>query len=107
MKKGLLELCWAHKLGGTESQGISRAGQTVLDRLIETQMWHLPAGSVALCGAGGSEKGQCLLPTFLWGRKLSFPSSSLEASHFCSSLYAIGVFQDATLMLELRGSESE
>ena len=35
-------LQWSHKLGGMRSQGISRAGKTVLARLMETQMWHLP-----------------------------------------------------------------
>ena len=33
-------LGWAHKLGGVESLGISRAGQTVLARLMESQIWH-------------------------------------------------------------------
>ena len=42
------QLWWASKLGGTESLGISRAGQTVLSRLVESQIWHPPAGSVAL-----------------------------------------------------------
>ena len=42
------QLGWAAKLGGVESQGISRVGQTVLARLIEFQIWHPPAGSVAL-----------------------------------------------------------
>ena len=83
----------AHTLGGTESQGVSRVGQTVLGRLLESQIWHLPVGSVALLA-------------FLSGRKLS-PSSSLDASHCCYSLDATGVFQAATWVLELRGSESE
>ena len=48
---------WAHKLGGTESLGISKMGQIVLARLMESQIWHQLAGSVALCGEG-SEKGQ-------------------------------------------------
>ena len=38
----------AHNLGGTGSQGISRAGKTALARLMEFQIWHLPDGSVAL-----------------------------------------------------------
>ena len=46
------QLGWAHKLGGSVSQGISRAGQRVLARLMESQIWHLPAGSVALWGRG-------------------------------------------------------
>ena len=48
-----------------------------------------------------------ILSAFLSGRKLS-PSCGLDAtSHFSSSLYATGAFQAATLVLELRGSESE
>ena len=50
-------LGWAYKLGGVESQGISRVGQTVLARLMESQIWHQPAGSMAL-QEDGSEKGQ-------------------------------------------------
>ena len=54
----------------------------------------------------GSEKEQWSLPAFLSGRKLSF-SSRLVVRHFSSSLYATGVFQVATSVLEPRGSESE
>ena len=98
---------WAHKLGGMKSQGISRVGQTVLARLMESQIWHLPAGFVALCvGVGDSEKGQWPLPIFLSRRKLS-PSSHFDARHFSSSLCATGGFQAATPVMELRGSESE
>ena len=78
-----------------------------------SQIWHPPASSVALWEEG-SEKGQGPLPAFLSGRKLS-PSSHLDVRHFSSSLYATGTFpaaatgafQAATLVLELRGSESE
>ena len=38
-------LGWVHKLGGTESLGISKAGQTVLGQLMESQIWHQLAGS--------------------------------------------------------------
>ena len=80
-------------------------GQTVLAKLKESQIWHLPADSVALYGEG-SEKGQWPLPAFLSGRKLS-PSSCPDARHFSSSLYATGVFQAATTVLELRKSKSK
>ena len=80
-------------MGGTESQGISRVGQTVLTRLMESQIWYPPAGSVAV-------------PPILSGRKLS-PSSLLDARHFSSSLCTSGAFQAATLVLELRGNESD
>ena len=53
---------WPQTLGGRESQGISWEGQTVLSRLMESQICHPPARSVALCGLS-SEKGQWPLPT--------------------------------------------
>ena len=68
-------------------------GRIVLARLMESQIWHVPAGCVALAA-------------FLSGRKL-YPSTCLDISHFSSSLYATGAFQAATLVLEVRGSESE
>ena len=37
---------WTHNLGGAESLGISKASQTVLARLMESQIWYQPAGSV-------------------------------------------------------------
>ena len=73
---------------------------------MESQIWLLPAGSVALWGEG-SRKAQWPVPAILSGKELS-PSSSPDARHFGSSLYATGAFQVATLVvLELRGSESE
>ena len=77
-------------LGKAESLGISKAGQTVLARLMESQLWHQLASFV---GAGF--------------RKGTMASARLDARCFSSSLYAIGAFQAATLVLELRGSESE
>ena len=53
-----------------ESQETSRAGQTMLARLMESQIWHLPASSVTLWEED-SLKGQWPLPAFLSGRKLS------------------------------------
>ena len=76
-----------------------------VSQVVESQIWHPPAGSVALLGEG-SEKGQWSLPAFLSGRKLS-PSSRLDARYFSSSLYATGALQAATPVLELRGSKSE
>ena len=105
MEKSLLLLSGPYKLDGSESQGSYRAGQTVIARLMESQIWHQPACSMALWGIS-SEKGQWLLPAFLSGRKLS-PSSRLEVTYFSFSLYATGAFQAATPMLELRVSESE
>ena len=48
------QLGWASNLGGAESLGIFKAGQTVLARLMEPQMWHQLAGSVGK----GLKKGQ-------------------------------------------------
>ena len=84
------QLGWAHKLGGVESLGSSNVGQTVLARLMESQIWHQLACSVR----GGFRKG-----------KMS--SACLDAKHFSSSPYATSAFQAATLVMELRGSESE
>ena len=84
------QLGWAHKLGGAESLGISRAGQTVLARLMDSQIWHQLAGSLK----GGF-------------RKATMASACLDARHFSFSLYTTGAFQATTLVQELRGSESE
>ena len=51
------QLGWAHKLGGAKSLEICKASRTVLARLIESQIWHQLASSVALLG-NGLEKGQ-------------------------------------------------
>ena len=37
----------AYRLGEAESLGISKVGQTVLARLMECQIWHQLASSVA------------------------------------------------------------
>ena len=85
------QLVWASKLGGVQSLGISKADQTVLARLMESQLCHQLTGSVALWGV----------------RKGTMASAHLDARHFSFSLCATGAFQAATLVLELRGSESE
>ena len=46
------QLGWAQKLGGVESLGIAKAGQTVLARLMESQIWYQLAGTVALSEEG-------------------------------------------------------
>ena len=51
-------------MGGAESLGISRVGQTVLARLMESQIWHQLASFVALW-VEGLEKGQWLLLTLM------------------------------------------
>ena len=84
------QLGWAHRLCGVESLGISKVSQTVLARLMESQIWQLVAGSV-----GGEF------------RKEIMASACLDVRHFPSSLYATGAFKAATSVLELRGIEAE
>lgn len=49
---------WAQKLLGTGFQGISRVGQTVLARWMETQTRHL------LCGVKAQQRNNSLYPYF-------------------------------------------
>ena len=63
-------------MGGRESQGISMEGQTVLTMLMESQILHSPAGSVAIL-AGGLRKDTVAVAAFLFGRKQS-PNWSSE-----------------------------
>ena len=80
------QLGWVHKLGGAESLGISKAGQTVLARLMGSQIWHQLTGSVR----EGFRKG-------------------MMASALLDGLSSTTCHQgsSATLVLELKGSESE
>ena len=80
---------WKSSLGAAEFLGISKEGQTVLARLMESQIWYQLTSSVG----GGFRKG-------------TMASACLDARHFSVSLYATGAFQAATLVLELRGNES-
>ena len=85
---------WKSSLGGPinwvgQSLWESSMGSNKLARLMESQIWHQFAGSVW----GGLRKGTM--------------ASALDAGHFHSSPCAIGAFQVATQVLELRGSESE
>ena len=77
----------ACKLVGVEPLGISKVGQTLLARMMES---HQLASSV---GRGF--------------RKRTMASACLDAKHFSFSPYATGAFHTATSVLELRGSESE
>ena len=51
------QLEWAGKLSGTEFLWVSRVGQTVLARLMESQIWYQLAGSMALWLCGSGEEG--------------------------------------------------
>ena len=65
------------------------------------------APACQLCGlwGEGSEKGSLACLPFYLG-EICLPAR-LDARHFSFSLYATGAFQAATLVLELRGNESE
>ena len=65
--------------------GVSKVGQTVLARSMESQICHQPAGSI-----GGGY------------RKETMASAHLDGRHFSYSLYASGAFHALTLVLELR-----
>ena len=82
------QLGWAHKLGGTVSRDLQDG--SMLARLMESQIWHPPVGSVG----GGCRRG-------------TMASACLNARHFNFFLYTTGAFQAAALVLELRGSETE
>ena len=82
------EAAWVQpQLGGVESLGISKLGQTVLARLQKSHIWHQPEGG----RAQKRNNGLC----------------SPSARHFSPSLCTTGAFQAATPVLGLRGSESE
>ena len=73
-------------MGRVEPLCISKLGHTVLARLMESQIWHQPTGSVR----GGFSKG-------------TMTSGHPDARHFSLSLYTTGDLEAATLVLELRG----
>ena len=67
----------------------------------------LQGGSNSVSQVDGLGYGTSLLA--LWGagfRKETIASACLEARYFSFSLYSTGAFQVATLVLELRRSES-
>ena len=71
---------WKSSLDGpiicVESLGISKAGQTVLTRLMESQVWHQLSSSVVL-----------------WFRKGTMASALLDDRHFSFSQYAMVSFK--------------
>ena len=102
MEKSLLTTYWACKLGRKESQGISRAGQTLLERLMESHICHPPA--LWLCGRRVQKRYNGLCLPFCLGKSCP-PAPTLMPD--MSVLYATGAFQAATPVLELRRSDSE
>ena len=77
-------------MGVAESLGISKVSKMVIARLVEFHIWHPLASSV----------GRVFIKGLM-------ASAGFDARHFSSSLCATGVFQAATLVLKLRGNESE
>ena len=75
--------------------------------LMELQIWHPPASSVTVWLHGERaqkrENGLCL--PFHWEKAVL--QLSFDARYFTFSQYATAAFQAATLVLDLRGSESE
>ena len=76
---------WVHKLNGAES--LPRVGQTVLARLLESQVWHPPVSFVALCREGQNRgNGLCLpwcstlqfLPIYHWCLSSCYPSAGAQ-----------------------------
>ena len=57
----ILNMIWAQRLGGAESLGISKAGQTMLARLMESQTCQQPASSKSLQGEGSEKRKWPLL----------------------------------------------
>ena len=105
-------LGWAWKLGGVGSQVFTRAGQKVLAKLMEYQIWWLPAGSVgervhqrnnSLC-QHFCLRESCLPPALALMPNYSVPPSYVSP---CVSPHVSSDFQAAAPALELRGTESK
>ena len=77
-------------MGGSVSLGIFREEQKVLARLMESQIWHLPAGSVAFLGRGLRRGTMASAHVSVWEKAV--PQLLPDARHFSSSLYATGAF---------------
>ena len=85
-----------------ESLGISKVGQTVLARLIESQIWYQLPGSVE----GGLKKGTVVSAHLsVWEKAVHW--LLLDARHLSSSLLATGAFQADTLVVLVLKSASE
>ena len=70
------QLGWVLNFGGAEPLGISKVGQTVLARLMESQIWHQLAGFMRR----GFSKGTLF-------------SAHLDARHFSLSLMPLVPFK--------------
>ena len=74
------QLGLACKLGGAESLGISKAGQTVIARLVESQIWHQPARALERDNGLCSPQRQTLqpLPVFHWCPSSCHPGTGAQ-----------------------------
>ena len=77
------QLGWARKLGEAGPQGITRVGQTVRARLMESQIWCLLTGSVVLSRGRAQQRNNGLCQHFCLGE--SCPPSSRPDAGQCSS----------------------
>ena len=80
--------------------GIPKVSQTVLARLIESQIWHPPAGSM---GEELRKADSGLCPPFFLGKTVP-PTSTLIPD---ISFPVPAAFQASVRVLEFRVSESE
>ena len=96
------QLGWACKLGGIESLGITRVGQTVLAKLTESQIWHQPAGCVVLWGRVQKRvNGLCLPfclreschPVLTLMPDTSVPLQFHPVCHWCLTKSMCGIFK--------------
>ena len=78
------------------SQGITRAGKSVIARLMETLIWHLPAGSV---GGGLSKGTMASASTSVW-EKAAFPALTLMPNNSFPTYMSVMPFK----LLPLRWS---
>ena len=90
-------------MGGMESQRITRDGQTVLPKFMESQIWHPPAG-LWLCGRRVLKRNNHLCLPFCLGESCPPVLAIVPDTSFPSymPLYP----SSAALVLEFRGNES-
>ena len=80
------QIGWAHKLGVGAPLGISKVGQTVLIRLIESYMRHLSASSIGGGPWKGTMASACLVILYFYldGLLLCSPRTCFSANIQCT-----------------------
>ena len=81
-------LGWACKLGGAVSQEITWVGQTVLARLMETQIWQLPVPAVRRLSKGTMASAS----TSVWD-KLPLQGTALKPDNQFLPSMSLGTFK--------------